>query len=284
MPIRTLDVGPLTWSYREALPNGPSDRRPVLFLHGLVSQGYSWRNVLPGLTDKGLRCIAPDWIGSGASAKPEPHEFGYSPEAFMDALGDFIDALDLGADGGPGTLSIVAQGFLGSVGLQYALRNPDRIHRLVVVNAPVFSGAALPFKIKQMGWPLVGDMMVQDPLLVDRTLEGGGGYVVADADLDIYRKPFLKSSVAGRALKVVIQKLNLAVTASELEAGFKTWQKPVLVLWGDRDPWLPIGEAEAFAKSLPDGNFVPLVEVGHYPQEDWHEKVIEAIGPFLSKL
>jgi pimeloyl-ACP methyl ester carboxylesterase len=281
MPIQTLDVGSLTWSYREALPNGPSDRRPVLLLHGLVSQSYGWRNVLPGLTDKGLRCIAPDWIGSGASAKPEPYEFGYSPEAFIEALGAFIDALDLGE---PGTISIVAQGFLGSIGLQYALRNPDRIHRLAILNAPVFVGASLPFKIKQMGWPLVGDMMVQDPLLVDRTLEGGGGYVVSDEDLDIYRKPFLKSSVAGRALKVMIQKLDLANTTQELETGFKAWQKPVLVAWGDRDPWLPIDQAEAFAKTLPDGDFTPLAEVGHYPQQDWHEKVIEAIAPFLAKL
>jgi pimeloyl-ACP methyl ester carboxylesterase len=279
MPIQTLDVGPLTWSYRDAQPNGPSDRRPVILLHGLVSQGYGWRKVLPGLTDKGLRCIAPDWIGAGASAKPEPYEFGYDPEAFIEALSAFIEALEI-----DGTVSIVAQGFLGSVGLQYALRNPDRIHRLVILNAPVFVGASLPFKIKQMGWPLVGDMLVQDPLLVDRTLEGGGGYVVSDEDLDTYRRPFLKSSVAGRALKAMIQRMDLATVTQELEAGFKTWQKPVLVAWGDRDPWLPIAQAETFAKALPEGDFTSLVEVGHYPQEDWHEKVIEAIAPFLAKL
>ena len=35
-----------------------------------------------------------------------------------------------------------------------------------------------------LGWPFVGDMMTQDPLLVDRTLEGGGPYQVADDDLE----------------------------------------------------------------------------------------------------
>jgi hypothetical protein len=45
-----------------------------------------------------------------------------------------------------------------------------------------------------MGSPLAGEVMTQNPLLVDRTLEGGCRYRIEDKDLDIYRKPFLKSS------------------------------------------------------------------------------------------
>ena len=51
-----------------------------------------------------------------------------------------------------------------------------------------------------MGLPLAGEMMTQDPLLVDRTLEGGSRYVIAEEHLGVYRKPFLTASASGRSL------------------------------------------------------------------------------------
>jgi pimeloyl-ACP methyl ester carboxylesterase len=137
--------------------------------------------------------------------------------------------------------------------------------------------------MKQLGLPLVGDMLTQDPLLVDRTLEGGGGYQVEDKDLDVYRRPFLKSSDAGRALLAVVKNLQLADALSEIEAGFAAWQQPTLVAWGVKDPWLPVEIAQNFVKPLQSAEFVALDEVGHYPQEDWHEKVNDALLTFLRR-
>ncbi len=275
MQKEIIQVGSLNWFYRATEPLNANDKPPVVFLHGLVSQSYSWRKVMPALTEYGFRCIAPDWIGAGKSDWPEKKEFAYTPEAHIQALGDWLDAMELG------TVSLVVQGYLGSVGLQYALRNPERIHRIAILNAPVSTNAGVPFKIKQMGWPVVGDMMTQDPLLVDRTLEGGGGYVVPEDALGVYRKPFLTSSAAGRALKATIGNLNLPETTAEIAKGFAAWEKPVLVAWGKRDPWLPLEQAQAFAKTLPNGTLEEFEEVGHYPQEDWHEKVSGALVPFL---
>lgn len=275
MQEQTLTVGKLEWFYREATPMQESDRPPVVLLHGLVSQSYSWREVLPALAEKGFRAIAPDWIGSGRSGKPEPLDFAYTAESFITVLGDWLDAMALEK------FSLVVQGFLGSVGLQYALRHPDRLERIAILNAPLTPQSRLPFRVQQIGWPFIGDMMAQDPLLVDRTLEGGGGYQVADADLDVYRRPFLTSSIAGRALKATINGLQLDKATTEIQTGFAQWEKPVLVAWGDRDPWLPLEQAQAFVKLLRDGKLSTLVEVGHYPQEDWHEKVNEALVPFL---
>ncbi len=271
-----IQVSELEWFYREAQPIG-TPRSTVILLHGLISQSYGWRHVLPALAEQGFRAIAPDWIGSGYSAQPDRRDFAYTPEAFVTAFGDFLQALDIQH------FSLVVQGFLGSVGLQYALRHPDQIDRLAIFNAPITSAARLPWKMKQLGIPLVGDMMTQDPLLVDRTLEGGGGYRVEDQDLDIYRRPFLKSSDAGRALLTTIQKLQLPETTAEIESGFRDWDKPVLVGWGDRDPWLPVAIGETFVQSLPDAELVKLEEVGHYPQEDWHEKVNDSLVPFLRR-
>jgi pimeloyl-ACP methyl ester carboxylesterase len=271
----TLDINGIKWFYRKAEPMNPPEKPPVVLLHGLPSQSYGWRKVLPALADRGFRAIAPDWPGFGFSDKPDRRTFRYTPDAYIQALADFLAALELSR------VYLVVQGFLGSVGLQYALRHRDRIERLAIFNAPIASTARVPWKIKQLGVPLLGEMLTQDPLLVDRTLEGGGGYRVEDADLDVYRRPFLKSSDAGRSLFAVVQNLQLPTVTAEIEAGLKTWTAPTLLAWGMNDPWLPFAMAEATAQGLPHVELVKLEEVGHYPQEDWHEKVNEALIDFL---
>lgn len=274
---KTVEIGALTWFYREVEPESPRDKPPVLLLHGLIAQSYSWREVMPALAEQGFRAIAPDWIGSGFSAKPDRRDFAYTPDAYIQALDDFLNALNLSQ------ISMVAQGFLGSVGVQYALRHPDRVDRLAIFNAPLQSTDKLPWKMKQLGVPLMGDMMTQDPLLVDRTLEGGGGYRVEDADLDVYRRPFLKSSDAGRSLLATVQNLKLKDTTAEIETGLADWKQPLLLGWGDRDPWLPVTQAKALAERIPGADFVAWEEVGHYPQEDWSEKVSNTLVTFLRR-
>jgi pimeloyl-ACP methyl ester carboxylesterase len=275
---QTLTVDGLTWFYREQMPLSNQARLPVVLLHGIVSQSYSWRGVMPPLAEQGFRTIAPDWIGHGFSEKPDKRDFPYTPAAFVDALTQFIDALQLDR------FHLVAQGFLGSAGIQYALAHPERVDRLAIINAPISEAAKLPWKIRQLGLPLAGDVITQDPLLVDRTLEGGGPYQVDDDDLDVYRRPFLQSSDVGRALMTTVRRLNLPQVSQEIETGLKTWDHPTLLLWGVKDPWLPISLAEAAVQALPQGELQTLEEVGHYAQEDWAEKVAPALSRFLRQM
>ncbi|MBD2346534.1 alpha/beta fold hydrolase [Anabaena subtropica] len=272
-----ITVNSLEWFYRESLPIGRSDLLPVLLLHGIPSQSYSWRNILPALASQGTRAIAPDWIGSGFSSKPEKQEFAYTTEAYITALAGFIQALEIER------FSLVVQGFLGSVGLQYALKYPQQIANIAILNTPVSTAAKLPWKIKQMGLPFIGDMMTQDPLLIDRTLEGGSRYRIEDQDLDVYRKPFLKTSAVGRALLTTIRNLQLPEAMTEIESGFKQWQQPILLQWGMIDPWLPVEVAQQFADTVPNAELVKLNNVGHYPQEHYHKTILEDLLPFLRR-
>lgn len=272
-----VEVGSLGWFYREAEPIGRDDRSPVLLLHGLVSQSYSWRNVIPALAEQGFRTIAPDWIGCGYSDKPDRRDFAYTPEVLLNALEEFINTIGLKK------FSLVAQGFLGSIGIQYALRHPQQVDRLAILNAPISQTVQLPWKLKQMSIPLVGDMLTQNPLLVDRILEGAGGYRIKDQDMDIYRRPWIKSSDAGRALMATLQNLQLSQVTAEIETGLDQWDQPLLMAWGIRDPWLSSEPVQTIARSHKTAEFVALEEVGHYPQEDWHEKVSEALVTFLRR-
>ena len=274
---KDVQVGDLQWAYRELVPDSPNDKPPVVMLHGLVSQSYSWRDVMPAVAEYGFRSIAPDWIGHGSSSKPDKRQFAYDPDTFLKAFSDYIEALELDR------ISLAVQGFLSAPGLLYAAENPDKIEKLIILNSPLPPQAKLPLKISMMGWPLLGQVMTQDPLLVDRTLEGGGPYEVDLDDLDVYRRPFLKSSDVGRSLMWTIQSMNLPAVVERIGTGFATWSRPTLVAWGISDPWLSADSAQAFAKGLTDGEYVALEQVGHYAQEDWAEKVSEAMVPFLRR-
>lgn len=267
----------LRWFYREALPVNKSDKLPVILLHGLVSQSYSWREVMVSLAQVGFRAIAPDWIGHGYSSKPDKREFDYTPEAFVSGLEAWLDLLEINR------FYLVVQGFLGSAGLLYAAKHPDKIERLIILNTPLTPDAKLPFKISQLGLPLVGDMLTQDPILVDRTLEGGGPYEVSDKDLEVYRRPFLKSSDAGRSLLATVKQLQLQRVLPKIDRGFADWRIPTLIVWGLSDKWLPVSLAKNFAKTLKDVEIAELEETGHYAQEDWSEKVSEVVVPFLRR-
>lgn len=279
MPLKEnkITVESLEWFYREAHPMNATDKPPVVLLHGLPSQSYTWTAVMPDLAENQFRAIAPDWIGFGFSAQPEKRDFAYTPEAFIQAFTDFVNALELEK------FSLVVQGFLGSVGIQYALRHRGRIERLAILNAPISTEAKLPWKLQQLGLPLIGEMLTQDPLLVDRTLEGGSRYPISERDLDVYRRPFLQSSTAGRSLMNTVRNLQLSESMAEIESGWKGWLQPTLLVWGLSDPWLNVNQAQNLANSLPNGELVKLEAAGHYPQEHWSEKVSNALLPFLRR-
>ena len=272
-----IKVGSLEWFYRESSPIGRTDLLPVLLLHGLPSQSYSWRKIMPALAAQGTRAIAPDWIGFGSSAKPERREFAYTPDAFITALAEFMKALEIER------FSLVVQGFLGSVGIQYALRHSEQIESLAILNTPISTTAKVPWKMQQLGLPLAGEVLTQDPLLVDRTLEGGSRYQIADADLDVYRKPFLKSSAAGRALLTTVRNLQFQQSMAEIESGFQKWQQPTLIVWGMTDPWLPLSMAQNSASTIRQAEFIQLEKVGHYPQEHYYEAILEDLLPFVRR-
>ena len=277
MSIKTdkIQVDEFKWFYRQTEIN--SERIPVLFLHGVPSHSYTWSRMMSLLADENIPSTAIDWLGCGFSDKPKPKDFAYTPEAYLTELGKLIAALELKK------FYLVVQGFLGSVGIQYALLNPDRIEGLIILNTPITPGAKLPWLMKQLSLPFVGDMMTQDPLLVDRTIEKGSGFVVEDGDLNELRKPFLQSSAVGRSLMTILQKLDLPATTQNIQAGLRQWSKPSLIIWGTKDSWLNIDDVQKLAEENPEINLVELTEAKHYPQEHWTSDIAREIVQFFRR-
>nr|WP_041550127.1 alpha/beta fold hydrolase [Chamaesiphon minutus] len=277
MTKNSIKVGSLEWFYGELSPTGWENPQTAILLHGLPSQSLSWTGLMPPLAENGIRSIAPDWIGFGNSSKPEKRDFAYTPDAFTTAFTELVDSLNLDR------VSLVVQGFLGTVGIQYALRNPDRVDKLVILNTPLTTGLKLPWQLQQLGLPVAGEMLTQDPLSVERTLEAGCKHVIEDKYLEAYRKPYLKSSAPGRSLLATIRNLRLKEVMTEISTGLPNLDLPIQIVWGVEDPWLTLASAQACAKSLKRGELVTLPTAAHYPQEHWYAEIKAPVIQFLRR-
>jgi pimeloyl-ACP methyl ester carboxylesterase len=273
----SIKVGSLEWFYGELAPTDWENPQTVMLLHGLPAQSLTWTGLMPPLAENGIRSIAPDWIGFGNSSQPEKRDFAYTPDAFLTAFTELVDSLSLDR------VSLVVQGFLGTVGIQYTLRNPDRVDKLVILNAPLTTGVKLPWQLQQLGLPVAGEMLTQDPLSVERTLEAGCKLVIEDNYLEAYRKPYLKSSAPGRALLATIRNLRLSETLKEISTGLPTLDIPIQIVWGVNDPWLDLVQAEACVKSLRQGELITLPTAAHYPQEHWYAEIKAPMIQFLRR-
>src|SRR5579872_5362705 len=89
--------------------------RPILFLHGMPTSSYLWRNILPYVASLG-RCIAPDMIGMGKSDKPN---IEYSIEDHIRYLEKFIEKLNLK------NITLIMHDWGSVIGLDYAMRFPS---------------------------------------------------------------------------------------------------------------------------------------------------------------
>jgi pimeloyl-ACP methyl ester carboxylesterase len=180
-------------------------------------------------------------------------------------------------------LTIVAQGFLGTVGIQYALKYPDQIDRLSIVGAPISPTKKLPWPLQQLNLPLLGEVLCQDPLTSEKIMEKGCKFVILEEFLKKYRQPFLKGSDAGFALLAIIRNLQIAAVSAEISQGLSQAPFPVQLIWGAKDPWLPIELAQTVVKSIPQGELATIAEAAHYPQEHWYPQLADLLIDFLKR-
>lgn len=116
---------------------------PVLFIHGMPTSSYLWRNIIPKLADK-AHCVALDLIGMGESDKPD---IDYTVNDHISYVECFIEALGLR------NITLVMHGWGSVIGFDYARRHPKNIKALaffVIAYSPdnglgyvVFAGATV---------------------------------------------------------------------------------------------------------------------------------------------
>ena len=136
---------------------GPRDGRPVVLLHGNPTWGYLYRNFIDPLVAAGHRAIVPDYLGFGRSDKPDEPEL-YRIPRHADRLDALLESLDLR------DATVVPQDWGGPIGLRWAVRHPERVRGLFILNTSAHRPKAklpLPVPLRLFRTPGVGEVMVK---------------------------------------------------------------------------------------------------------------------------
>lgn len=280
--------GPVEIFYREVVPDFNYDpEEAVLLLSGLPASSYSYREVLPVLAKEvRTRAIAMDWVGFGFSEKCSPgYGFGYTPEEYLASIDEFLKAA-----GVKKVKAVVVQGWLGVLGLVWALRGVVDVGGVYVLNAPLPGGDGrgpkMPFKLSKWGLPgMMGDAFAQDSLSVEQAIQSGGRYSLAISDCEVYRRPQMLSGDAGFSLAAATKRLGMKDVWAEIISGMEDWDKPIAIGWGVDDKYLSVAVAEKFVKEVcPRAELRKIEGAGHYAQEDFGERVAEGIVKFVRSM
>jgi len=254
-------------AYRQIGDRGPV----VVLLHGLGDNGRSWDTLLPHLPIDGggaLTILVPDLLGHGLSAKPRAD---YSLGAHANLLRDLLD--ELGHD----RVSLVGHSLGGGVAMQFAYQYRRRCEALMLVASGGLGGevtgllraAAVP------GSELVLRLLAARHL--QRTIGAVAGALartlrpslppILDVD-DLVRVYAALADSEARAaflatLRSVIDPAGQRVSAvNRLPAAA---QIPTLLVWGGRDPIIPVRHAHQTHDLIPGSRLAIFGEAGHFP-------------------
>lgn len=264
----TVDGHDLAVAYHEDGPDGGSDEPPVVFLHGIPTWSYLWRDIVPSIAEE-RRTIAPDLLGYGNSAMHDGFDRSIrAQEAMLEALLD-----DLGAE----TATLVAHDIGGGVALRFAAHDPARVDRLVLSNAVCYDSWPVEF-VSTLGLPETTDLEREE---LDARLESAfveGAYGEADPDFVAGMKaPWLTDE--GQVSLVRNAVATNTNHTTEIDYGSITAE--TLLLWGEDDVMQPYGYAERLAEELADAELAPLSGAYHWVPEDRPDAYSDRLLNFL---
>jgi len=278
-----LNIEGLNYHY---LDEGSGD--PVVMVHGNPSWSFYYRNLVLALRDR-YRCIVPDHIGCGFSDKPGDDRYDYTLPRRVDDLERLLEHLGLTRK-----ITLVVHDWGGMIGMAYAVRHPERIRRLVILNTGAFPlPAAKPFPLglkicrdTQLGALLVRGM---------NAFSRGASWVGCKRNpmtpelRCLYQLPYdsWKNRIA--TLRFV-QDIPLAPgdrnyeLISQVAEGINQFRSlPMLILWGEKDFVFDHHFLAEWQRRFPEAEVHSYPDCGHYILEDAKSEVIPLISAFLDR-
>lgn len=241
--------------------------RAVVLLHGFADGAGTWRRVMPELA-RTHRVLAPTLPGlSGPGIPPEPPLI----RGYVRAIAELLVAETT-------PVTLVGNSMGAALALAYTLENPDRVHRLVLVGMARV-GSAQPLMYRLAASPLTGRLVplaaAVPPGLVARGFRTAHGRPMGT----VTRVPTRRRLVS---LAKVGHEMSRELTASDLGERLGEVPVPTLVVWGRRDPFVPVRWGRTLAETIPDATLAVLPGAGHRPQMDDPTAFLDAVTPFLS--
>lgn len=259
---------------------------PVVMLHGNPTWSFYYRRLVLALRG-GYRVIVPDHVGCGRSDKPPSDRYDYSLASRIDDLTALLEHLGVREN-----VTLVVHDWGGMIGLAWAVRHPERVKRLVVLNTGAFhlpKGKRLPLSLR-----LGRNTRLGAWLILKRNAFSRGAVrwcvtrrplapEVKAAYLEPYDSPEHRIAVLRFVQTIPIKQGDPGYDiVTEVEQGLaKLRGKPVLICWGMRDFVFDRHFLTEWERHFPNAEVHRFEDAGHYVLEDAGEEIAELVQAFL---
>lgn len=270
--------------YREA---GERGRPVLLLLHGYPASSHTYRHLIPLLSAR-FHVIAPDHLGSGYSAKPDPDKMRYSFDLLTDHVMGLLDALDVDS------YTVYMQDFGAPVGFRLMLRAPNRVEGVISQNGNAYlegiPAAKLAFFRKAGAdrspenvaalFDFTSAAAIRDQQYL-RDVQGRETVMSPDSwTMDNHH---LESELERRIQVQLFQDYHSNLASYPAWQAFLREQRPAtLLVWGARDPVFTPAGARAFLRDVPDARLI-FLDAGHFAVEEKPVEIAKAITTFMQE-
>jgi haloalkane dehalogenase len=266
------------------------DGDPIVFLHGNPTSSYLWRNVIPHVEGLG-RCLAPDLIGMGDSAKltpsgPDRYTF-VEHRRYLDALLELLGVRD--------RVTLVVHDWGSALGFDWAWRHPESVKGIAYMEAIVrpLAWSSMPDEVRPLFQalrsPAGDDMVLAGNTFVEQVLPGAILRPLDPAEIAEYRRPYLNAGEDRRPTLTWPRQIPLdgePADVTEIVAGYTSWLEtaPVPKLLIAAEPGAILrGEQLAYCRTWPNQSEVTVKGI-HFIQEDSPDEIGSAIAAWLGQL
>ena len=258
------------------LEAGPESGPPVLLLHGFPEDSRAWKKQIGPLARAGFRVVAPDLRGYHLSDRPAGVQ-AYRIDTLLDDVVALIHSL------GCARAHVVGHDWGGVIAWALAIRSPEVVDRLAVLNAPhpaAFRRELRRAEQKRRSWYVA---FFQLPWLPEQLLPSLGRYALhgrpgsfSAADLAGYQAAWSQPGAAS----AMIHYYRALVRFGNVEGA--RVQAPTLLLWGMQDVALVPELSEGLEEWVPDLRVVRFPDATHWLMRDEPVRVSNLLTEFLA--
>lgn len=261
---------------------GPDDGPLVILLHGFPDTCLGWSHQMPALAKAGFRVVAPDQRGYGVSGKPK------GVRAYdLDELAD--DIVALGAHFGETRLRVVGHDWGASVAWWLASTRASAMEKAAMINAPhpaIWKRSMYADKdqrkksryVKAMRLRWLPEMAIRRggfaPFIA--TLKEAAREGVFDGEIEAYKKAWREPGALTSMLNWyrALLKKKLPATPPRIET-------PVMLIWGEKDPFADIALARASIALCERGGTLFFAEGSHWVHREEAQPINDMLITFL---
>lgn len=254
----------------------------VVLLHGFPEYWGSWRNQLPALANAGYHALALDMRGYNESDKPK----GVAPYHLNQLTADVAGVIR--AVGESRARAVIGHDWGGGIAWQFAMDYPDLYERLAILNCPhplkMQEGLRRPAQLKKSWYmfffqlPMIPEFFMRktDFWLLRRSMKEDG---IGPDQIEEFVKVI--SVPAGLTGPINYYRSMMRSVALGRAPGPHKIDKPVLVIWGERDRYLGKDLAQPHSEWVPRARVEFVPDATHWVQHDAPKRVNELLVEFL---